>query len=184
MKIEDLQGRSWHVFFASGWGSQVIFVLPELDLVVVTTADNYDYNGPDVDALLVSRILPEIHPWLDARFNGSWYDPATNGQGFSMEVLEERGQLVSYWYTYTDSGEKRWFLLQGELVDGVGEVTVYETEGGRFLQGNPVTLDKWGSGRFIPQDCDHMNLEITSSETNVTIPLTRISGECYSAPGN
>ena len=184
IKIEDLEGHSWHVFFASGWGSQVIFILPELELVVVTTADNYNYNGPDVDALLITQILPEVKPLLDSRFNGSWYDPATNGQGFSMEVLEERGQVVSYWYTYTETGEKRWFLLQGEVVDGVGDVTVYETEGGRFLQSDPVVLNEWGSGRFIPQDCDHMNLEIESSETTTIIPLTRISGTCFTAPGD
>ena len=42
----DALDRNWHVFFASGWGSQVIFVVPELGLVLVTTGDNYAYNGP------------------------------------------------------------------------------------------------------------------------------------------
>lgn len=183
LDIGDPAGRTWHVFFASGWGSQVIFVLPELDLVMVTTGDNYDHNGADVDALLVTRILPELNPYLDVRYSGSWYDPATNGQGFSMEVLEERGELLAYWYTYSDSGEKRWYLLQGAVVDGIGEVTIYETEGGRFLQGDPVTLNEWGSGRFMPHDCGHMNFEFESDETSTTIPLTRLTGACYSAPG-
>lgn len=184
MKIPDLSGRDWHLFFASGWGSQVIFILPELNLVMVTTADNYDWNGADVDALLVTHILPGLNPVLDARFDGAWYDPATNGQGFSLEVLEERGELVSFWYTYSDQGEKFWYLLQGVVVNGVGEVVIYETEGGRFLQGDPVTLNEWGRGRFVPLDCNRLNLEIESAAVNVTIPLTRISGKCYSAPGN
>ena len=184
MKIDDLDGRSWHLFFASGWGSQVIFVLPELNLVMVTTADNYDWNGADVDVLLVTRILAELSPYLDSRFNGSWFDPFTNGQGFNLEVIAATGQVVAYWYTYSDEGEKRWYLLQGEVVDGIGEVTVYETEGGRFLQDDPVALNEWGWGRFMPQDCNHMNVEIGSETLNVTIPLTRLSGVCYTAPGD
>jgi CubicO group peptidase (beta-lactamase class C family) len=184
VKIDGLDGRSWHVFFASGWGSQVIFVLPELGLVVVTAADNYDYNGPDVDALLVTQILPELKPSLNSRYNGSWYDPATNGQGFSLEVLDDRQELVSYWYTYTETGEKRWFLLQGPVVDGLGQAVVYETEGGRFLQDDPVELVAWGTAVFTPVDCDNLQLRVDSDEMNISIPLTRLSGECFDAPGD
>ncbi len=185
-RVTDPRDREWHVYFASGWGSQVIFVLPELGLVVVTVADNYDYNGPDVDAMLISSILPELNPRLDSRFNGSWYNPATDRQGFSMEVLDEYGMVVSYWYTYTDtgSGEQRWFLLQGEVVDGVGEVVIYETSGGVFLQSDPVELTVWGSGRYTPVDCHHMTLEFDSGLEPVsgTVPLTRLTGNCYSPP--
>jgi hypothetical protein len=156
--------------------------VPDLYLVVVTTADNYDYNGPDVDTLLVTRILPELTVSLDARFNGSWYDPATDGQGFSMEVLEQYGALVSYWYTYTQAGEQRWFVLQGDLVDGVGEVTIYESTGGVFLQNNPTTLSVWGTGRFSAVDCQHMDFSFESAELSTSIPLTRLSGECAQRP--
>jgi CubicO group peptidase (beta-lactamase class C family) len=180
--IADTTGRSWQLFFASGWGSQVIFVLPELDLVMVTTADNYDWNGPDVDVLLVTRILPDLAPHLDARFNGAWYDTATNGQGFSVEVREDRQQVISFWYTYTDQGAHRWFLMDGSVTDGIGHVVIYEAEGGRFLQPDPVSLVEWGSGRFLPRDCNTMDFELTSSETETTIPLTRLSGNCYTAP--
>lgn len=183
MKIDGPLGRPWHVYFASGWGSQVIFVLPELDLVVATVADNYDHSGPDVDTLLMTYVLPALNPRLDSRFNGSWYDPATDGQGFSMEVLDGRGELVSYWYTYTNTGEQRWFVLAGPVVDGVGEVTVYETSGGRFLQSTPPSVEPWGSARFVPLDCNHMNLEVDSDEITTTLSLTRLSGDCYSPAG-
>jgi len=184
IKLDDLSDRSWHMFFASGWGSQVIFVLPELNLVMVTTADNYDHNGADVDAMLVGHILPALSPVMDSRFDGAWYNPDTSGQGLSMEVRDERGDVVSFWYTYTETGEKRWFLLQGMVQNGIGEVVIYETEGGIFLQSDPVALNQWGTGRFIPVDCDHMDLEIESSEVNTTIPLTRLSGVCYKPPGS
>jgi len=181
-RLTDLSGREFSVYFASGWGSQVIFVVPDLDLVVVTTADNYDHNGLDVDALLITGILPELTLALDRRFSGSWYNPATNGQGFAMEVLETKGTLVAYWYTFTSSGEQRWFVLQGQVVDGVGEVTIYESSGGVFLQNDPTNLAVWGAGRFIVIDCQSLSFEFESAEISTSIPLTRITGECAQWP--
>jgi len=179
-EMADALDRNWHVYFASGWGSQVIFVIPELGLVVVTVGDNYDYNGQDVDALLFS-LLPKMNPRLDQRFDGAWYDPETDGQGFNLEVMEN-GAVVSFWYTYTRDGSQRWFLLQGNVVDGEAAVTIYETSGGVFLQGDSYNLDEWGSGHFRAVDCDHISLEIQSHEVSTTIPLTRLSGVCFDPP--
>ena len=182
--IDDLSDRRWHVYFASGWGSQVIFVIPELNLVVAVTADNYDYNGPDVDAMLLTLILPELDPFLDSRFNGSWYNPATDRQGFSVEVIDDRAEVVAYWYTYDLEGNQRWFVMQGPVVSGVGEVIIYSTSGGVFLQPDLAELAEWGTGRFEPVDCDHMNLEVNSDVEGIstTIPLTRLSGICFQPP--
>ena len=179
-EVADALDRNWHVFFASGWGSQVIFVVPELGLVLVTTGDNYDYNGPDVDALLIS-LLAEMSPRLDQRFNGAWYDPETDGQGFNLEILEN-GAVVSFWYTYTADGRQRWFQIQGEVINGEAEVTIYETSGGVFLQSDLVSLHEWGSGRFSAVDCDHITFEIESDEISTTIPLTRLTGVCFEPP--
>jgi len=181
-QVNDLSDRTWNVFFASGWGSQVIFVIPELDLVVVTTADNYDYNGPNVDAMLVTQIFPKVNPYLDSRFNGAWYNPATDGQGFTLEIREDGTSAVSFWYTYDYQGGQRWFLLVGEVIDGTAVVTIYATSGGVFLQAAPYTLTEWGSGRFSATDCDHITFEFESDEMSGSVPLTRLSGFCYEPP--
>jgi CubicO group peptidase (beta-lactamase class C family) len=182
-EIPDNLGRSWKVFFASGWGSQVIFVLPELGLVLVTLADNYDYNGPDVDALLVT-LLAEMNPEFDQRFDGNWYDPANDGQGFNLDVLDDGKTVISYWYTYGDGTDdsQQWFLLVGEIVNGVADMTIYQSSGGVFLQNDPYELNEWGSGRFSATDCNHINFELESDEVSTTIPLTRITGVCFEAP--
>lgn len=179
----DRHGRNWQVFFASGWGSQVIFVVPELELVLVTAGDNYDYAGPDVDTLLVS-ILSELNPRLDQRFDGSWYNPATDGQGFNLDILDDGKTIIGYWYTYEDdgSGTQRWFALSGNLVNGIAEVTIYQTSGGVFLQNDPHSLTIWGSGRIRTTDCGHISFEFESNGTFNTIPLTRLTGVCYEAP--
>jgi hypothetical protein len=151
--------------------------VPDLDLVVVTTADNYDYNGPNVDEML-ALIVSQLNPGFDSRFNGSWYDPATDGQGFSIEVLDQNDVVVSYWYTYTQTGELRWFVLQGQVIDGVGEVIIYESSGGVFLQDDPNLLTEWGRGRFSAIDCMNIDLEIESAEVTTTLSLARLTGSC------
>ena len=90
--------------------------------------------------------------------------------------------MASFWYTYTDDGRQRWFLIQGEVINGEAEVTIYETSGGVFLQGDPVSLHEWGSGRFSAVDCDHITFEIESDEISTTIPLTRLTGTCFEPP--
>ncbi len=61
--IEQVQGR--HAFFASGFGGKYIYVIPELDLVVVTTAsteqaqkDREQHNK--IRALIPNFILPSL----------------------------------------------------------------------------------------------------------------------------
>lgn len=176
--LTDLTGREFTGYYAAGWGHQYIFIVPELALIVVTTADNYDYAGPGLRTLLEDHVLPELALSLDARFNGSWYNPDTDGQGFSLEVLDQQGTAVAYWYTYTATGEQRWFVLQGNIVDGVGEMTIYESTGGVFLQDDTTSLDVWGNGRFIAVNCQHINFEFESADISATIPLTRLTGEC------
>lgn len=181
--VDDPLGRNWNVFFASGWGSQVIFVIPELDLVLVTTADNYDHTGADVDALLVTQVLPLVSPQMDARFDGAWYDPAADGQGLTLEIRDDQSML-GFWYTYDQSGGQRWFLMQGQVTNGVAEVAIYETSGGVFLQGTPpYTLTQWGSGQLSAVDCDHLSFQFDAGDLSATVDLTRLSGLCYTPPG-
>jgi CubicO group peptidase (beta-lactamase class C family) len=52
--------RHGGVFFAWGWGDQFIFVLPAYEMVVVTTAGNYDVEGNPPMDFLRSHILPAI----------------------------------------------------------------------------------------------------------------------------
>jgi CubicO group peptidase (beta-lactamase class C family) len=181
--VSDQSGRDFHMFFASGWGSQVIFILPELGLVMATTADNYDHPGPDVDALLTGYVLPELNPRLDQRFNGAWYDPDADGQGITLEISEDGSAIVGFWYTYDDNGTQRWFTMQGLIGDDEAEVTIYETRGGAFLAGQPpYQLLPWGSGRFSTRSCDRLDFEFESDEISTSVPLSRLTGTCFEPP--
>jgi arylsulfatase A-like enzyme len=53
---------------------------------------------------------------VDARMGGAWYDPAHDGEGFLLEVLED-SQAVVYWFTYDETGAQRWFVATGDVRD-------------------------------------------------------------------
>ena len=56
---------------------------------------------------------------------GSWYDPARNGEGYIVEILED-DRAILVWYTYDNEGNHMW------LIDSNGVVT---------QDGNKITLD-------------------------------------------
>ena len=178
LNLTDGHDRAWPGFYASGWGRQHILVFPDLDLVVVSTADDYDYDGPGIGSILRTVILPELSPALDNRFDGAWYDPDTDGQGLTLEVLDEGQRLIGFWYTYGQDGGRRWFTFDGEIEGSEAEVTILETSGGVFLQGDPVERAEWGRGRFSVVDCNNLQFDIDAEEVLATVPLFRLTGSC------
>jgi hypothetical protein len=83
----------------------------------------------------------------DALRSGSWFDPATSGQGMIIDINPSNNRLVfGGWYTYAPNGQaiggpasQRWYTFQGENYNLVGNnpvasVTIHETTGGTFNQ--------------------------------------------------
>ena len=177
--MTDDAGRTWPGYYASGWGRQYILVFPDLELVVASVASDYDYDGPGIGAILRSHIMPELAPTLDQRFNGAWYDPATDGQGLTLEVVDDGRRLIGFWYTYGENSERRWFTFDGPIDGSSAAVTIIETRGGVFLQGDPVERVFWGTANLEVVDCDRIDFEIESDEATKQVPLTRLTGSCY-----
>ena len=76
----------------------------------------------------------------DFALSGNWYQPATSGQGFTVEVNPGSATLFFAWYTYAPGGAaagaagQRWYTGQGSFAPGMRSVpvTLYETTGGVF----------------------------------------------------
>ena len=79
----------------------------------------------------------------DYALSGNWFDPATSGQGFTIEVNPNAPILFFSWYTYAVNGGalgaagQRWFTAQAPFQPGTrtATLTIYETKGGIFDQG-------------------------------------------------
>lgn len=100
--------------------------------------------------------------WIGPGVSGSWFDPARDGEGFTLQLLDD-GSAVVVWFTFAPAGSahpQAWILGQGGVVAGdtVTFPTVVTARGGRFgpaFDPAAVVLEPWGSLSFTFTDCDH-----------------------------
>ena len=103
-------------------------------------------------ALLVCPQAFRLDPGVELNqqgLTGSWYEPATSGQGFEVEVFPnfigpDVGLIQVSWFTFdTTAGaadRQRWYTLSGNVQGGqpTASLTIYRNVGGNF-NGPPVT---------------------------------------------
>jgi CubicO group peptidase (beta-lactamase class C family) len=183
--FKDTSNRTFNTYYADGYGRQYIFVFPESQMVVVSTARDFNYSGAGIGKLLREKLLPALnagaqgHFQIDKKLNGSWYWPENSGQGVNIEVLENRNEVLAYWYTYEqDTGKQRWFIMQGEIVNDKAQLIIYSTSGGSFVISESPEVIEWGTGELFFEDCQSGTFVFSSSVENVSteIPLNRLTG--------
>lgn len=178
LEFVDARGRKVACWYANGAGRQYLFVCPLLELVVVSTGNSYDYSGPGLITLLREHILPALAPPVSHRLAGTWYDPASDGQGVNIEVWEQSRTVVATWYTYSD-GRPQWYIAQGAFDgDAVSFTQIHRAEGGQFLAGPPPTLHSVGSATLRWIDCHRATLDFQLEQGSGRYALQRLTGEC------
>jgi subtilase family serine protease len=153
--------------------------------------DGYDLatglGSPDVARLLAFWNAPgTTSATLRQRgLTGSWYNPATDGQGLELEVAPDGNggyHLFAGWFTYdtTAAGGTRWYTIQGQV--GAGQawasLPIYLTQGGRFDTATPVQTSVVGQGTLEFSDCGHGTLAYAFNDGSGRagmIPLARIT---------
>ena len=125
----------------------------------------------------------------DFTFSSNWYNSATSGQGFVVEVNPLNGSVFVPWYTYAPAGAsagaagQRWYTASGIFAPGSRSIPmdIFETIGGVFDDptGPAPTSTKVGTGTIAFQSCSTatFNFNFTggsSSGASGTIALTRI----------
>lgn len=126
---------------------------------------------------------------------GSWYNPATSGQGFEIEVYPDavgagQGILFAGWFTYdvAGSGGRRWYALQGNVsrTDSVATLSIFADQGGN-LDAPPVVSPGpvLGTATLSLSNCTHALLiyQFTDGSKRFgTIPLTRLTPNVTCSP--
>lgn len=103
---------------------------------------------------------PSIGPLPgNAILTGSYFDPSHNGEGYVIQGLGKRDVLV-YWFTFDDLGNRRWMFGVGELDDEItGRVTLdslLTSADGRFGEAfdpEQVVFPPWGQ-LMLDLNCD------------------------------
>jgi len=133
--------------------------------VIESDYDIAPFGSPHLDVAINTTGLPAAQ--LDQQgITGSWYNPATSGQGFEIEVYpnlvaDGAGLLSGSWFTFgnhPDAG-RRWFLLSGDVSAGqpLSKVGIYQPSGGAFdipPQGS-TPASRVGSATIAFSDCNH-----------------------------
>jgi hypothetical protein len=129
---------------------------------------------------------------LNAGLNDAWYNPATNGQGFFINVFPVNGTAFVGWFTYdlerpdesadAQLGEAghRWLTAQGPFSGNTANLTIYVTQGGEFDSVEPPTsFDPAGIGTMVIEfaDCNSalISYDIPSLGLTGEIPIQRIA---------
>lgn len=103
-------------------------------------------------APLESRIRPRRLNFnmTNQDHTGAWFDPAYDGEGWVVEVLENGVDAAVTWYTYPDAGgpgEQRWIAGIGRIAeDGIHVAEAFEARGPLFGAFDPdvVKYRPWG----------------------------------------
>jgi len=145
----------------------------------------------------LSRIMPNVdcvetgtptNPASDFGLSGTWYDPATAGQGMLIEVNPDNAYAFIGWYTYALSGEtsgaagQRWITAQAPYTVGSHtiDVTLYDTTGGTFdSDATTATTTPIGTATLTFTSCTTATFDYTITAGELagqsdTIPLSRL----------
>jgi len=115
---------------------------------------------------------------------GSWFESATTGQGFLIDVKRDIDLFFAAWFTYDNEvqGERRWLTLQGSLgEDAEISVPILNTTGGVFDSNLPTTTEQVGEFTIRFTSCTSAEARYAFSDglQSGELSLTRISPDVF-----
>jgi plastocyanin len=97
---------------------------------------------------------PESEVHICFEMSGAWFNPATPGQGFLIDVSPDIGLFFAAWFTWREEvGQYDWFTIEGGFEGDRAEAPIVRTSGGRFDSPDPVTNMQVGTAEFEFEDC-------------------------------
>ena len=126
---------------------------------------------------------------FDSNLSGSWFDPATSGQGLEISIVPPStgsdGFVFAAWFTFDpanhsdDAAHEHWFTLQGSLAGAsAGKVSlpILRTIGGRLdatPTGNTVQV---GHAALTITSCDSAQLDYQFDDNDDAHAFAGLSG--------
>lgn len=130
--------------------------IPLLRLTANVTCGTSGDNGAAASSYLLS---------------GSWFDPATSGQGLVFDVNPLQNVFFAGWYTYAPNGEQtggpaseRWYVIQAPIATGatsIANAPVYTASGGVFNESIAPTATQVGTANVTFASCNSATLTYT-----------------------
>ncbi len=102
---------------------------------------------------------------INAGLNGAWFNQATPGQGFLLDVVPSTGTVFLAWFTFETIDAKigfedqRWFTAQGPYQANRAEMVITLTSGGAFDDPLAVTNATTGTATLIFDSCTEASFD-------------------------
>jgi plastocyanin len=110
---------------------------------------------------------------------GTWYNPATSGQGFFIEVVPSLNLMVFSWFTWSSSanGDHDWLTGVGPITGDHAVVDLQRSNGGRFNDPAPVQTGSVGNATVRFTDCNNgtVTFQRNDNGSSGTIPIRRLT---------
>jgi plastocyanin len=109
---------------------------------------------------------------------GTWYNPATSGQGFLIEVVPSANSMALGWFTWsTTAGQHDWLSAFGPISGDSATVNLSRSTGGRFNDPAPIASSIVGTATFKFTSCDAgtVTFNRTDNGTSGVIPIRRLT---------
>jgi plastocyanin len=111
---------------------------------------------------------------------GTWFEPATAGQGFLIDVEPASRFMFVAWFTYDvpaagtagklGAPEHRWFTAQGNYSGDLATLQVFQTSGGAFDLPRTTSTTQVGTLQLRFDSC-------TTGTAQYAIPAAGLTGE-------
>ena len=114
-----------------------------------------------------------------AGVTGTWFEPATSGQGFVLHAVDDSRILVSF-YGYRNDSARLWLLGVYEGLPAFGEPLTMEmalAEGGDFGSFEPGDIDRsaWGTLVIEFHDCGTATAILDGVDGQQTLDLVKLA---------
>jgi hypothetical protein len=175
--------------------SNLVARLDDIGQVELEAGKDYYFIAQPLGSSTLGDFFYILAPPAPFRINylmsGSWSDPATQGQGFLLDVFDKLNVMFMAWFTFdlnrpddTTSAQlgetgHRWLTVQGAFSGNTAPLTAYLNQGGVFDSDvPPVTTDPAGYGTVDLEFSDCKNGTLTydlasSPPVAGVIPLKR-----------
>ena len=122
---------------------------------------------------------------INSAFNGSWYNPLTDGQGFVFDVLPDSDFFYGAWFTYAeeasdDTSGQRWMTAQGPLGSGNSvKLALLNSTGGVFDDTSDVDTVVVGDMIITFNDCSTgtVSYSLNDGAISGSFAIQRIAGD-------
>ncbi len=134
-----------------------------------------------------AQIVASERNGVGTRHSGTWYEPATSGQGIEVAIRPELGEgtVFAGWFTYDpesaadDAQSQHWFTLQGDLSSAIaGSITlpIFRTIGGTFDSSGSRNTHRVGEATWTFASCDQSELSYRFDNSEVAAAFAGRTG--------